>query len=126
MALMLARFKFKGDMSTNLKEVLKRRGFTHYSGHPDWLIYVKINVDARPKPKVEETSFDWRDLSDVRQSELNRRCNKIVDKYPGDLAEHRATIKTRVTNLAETLEPREREWMLDWVRRVIDEEVETH
>lgn len=122
MALMLARFKFKGDMSSDLKEVLKRRGFTHFSGHPDWLMYVKINADARPKPKAEVESSDWRGLSDTKQAELGRRCNRIVDKYPGDLADHRATIKTRVTNLAKTLEPREREWMLDWIKRVIENE----
>lgn len=126
MALLKARFKFKGDMSADLKEVLKRNGFSHYAGHPDWLMYVKIDEAMKPNvnkiPPVVLNEPDWRGLSDEKQAELNRCCNRIVDKYPGDLSMNRDKIRVRVTNLAKTREPRERDWMLDWVRRVVDEE----
>lgn len=120
MAVCRAKLKFKGDLNADLKQVLKRNGFVYFESHPDWVRYIKFIADNPIKPA------DFRSLNEAKQAELNRRCNRVIDQFKGDLEKNRFSIRLRISNIAKTLDPTERAWMEDWIKRVIDEEVEVH
>lgn len=118
MAISRAKLKFKSDISADMKMRLKALGFLYYSGGPDWLIYTKYmghtSGIVHPQP-------DFRGLPEAKQAELAGRCNKIADCFK-EPETHKDVIRMRITNMARTLEPREREWVMDWIKRVIDED----
>lgn len=129
MAVCRVKLKFKGDMNADLKEVLKSHGFVYYSGHPDWLIYIKTEMtDRLPKKRAARQAANAEPLSEAKEAELNRRCDHVVSLFKGDLTKHKLSIKTRLGNIAKTLVPAERAYVEGWIKRVVDEdeEVEVH
>lgn len=73
------------------------------------------------KEVVPPMASDFSDLPEGIQTELLRKVNKIVNAYQ-DPESNKERIKLRCLNLARTLLPKQRDFVKDWVRRVIDED----
>jgi hypothetical protein len=108
------RIKFKADIPLRLEYALVNRfGFQYFARKKnEWVIYERT---------INPGHVDFSDLADDIVTDLTRRVNRIVSSFENP-EEHLPQIKTRCTNLARTLTPKQRAWVLDWIRRVIDEE----
>lgn len=146
------RLKFKESISNKQMDLLHKHGFTYFSrqskpvdGGLGWIMYVKnFPVPGTPvvwAPKTAEdgppTSYDpvtpsyngdlkgddFRGLPEATRADLNRRVNRIVSQFK-EPEKYIENVKTRLRNMANTLEPRSRDWVLDWIKRVLEEDEE--
>lgn len=108
------QLKFKSDIPLRLEYALVNRfGFNFVSRKKnEWVIYER---------EVKPGYVDFSDLKEDVITDLTRRVNRIVMSFEQP-EEHLVQIKARCTNLARTLTPKQRAWVMDWIKRVIDEE----
>lgn len=112
-----ARLKFHSSIPWFLELVLRDKyGYEFLSrknGPDGWVVYQKMSGPFSPK------GVDYHDLSESVVNDLTRRVNHIANSFK-DPDAHRDTIKARCTNLARTLEPKQRAWVMAWIERTID------
>jgi hypothetical protein len=113
-----ARLKFKSDMPLKSLRLLQDKyGFVYFSRKVgDWVMYEKYKG---PMTKPKNISFD--DLTEGDVTELTNRVNRIVDCFQ-DPDANTYLIRARCTNMARTLEPKRRAWVLDWLERNFPDE----
>lgn len=110
------RLKFKDTIPMTLEWKLMKLGYQFFARkRNDYVIYERAPI------KKDGQSIDFSDLSELVVADLTRRVNRIAGSFenPDD---HKELIKARCTNMANTLPSKEREWILDWIKRVIDED----
>lgn len=54
-------------------------------------------------------------------ADLTRKCNAIAYAFANP-DEHKDIIRVRTCEFARSLEPKKERWVMDWIKRVIDEE----
>ncbi len=103
------KLRFSHAIPLRLENELVKRGFSIYSRkRGSWVVYEK-------RQKVAS------ELSEIVINDLVHKLNRIANAFK-DVESNKEIIKVRCTNLARTMQPLERAWCLDWIRRVIDEE----
>jgi hypothetical protein len=109
--------QFRNSMPIRLENRLALSyGFKYHSRKPtEWVMYKKVQG---PQTVVGNGPDD---LSEGIVVELTRRLNKILEAFE-DLDFHQHIIKIRCTNYARTLPPKERDWCLAWIKRVVEDD----
>lgn len=108
-----ARLKFKYNVPIGLELALTQKyGFTFHSRKAhEWVMFVKYGEDLGSGKDI-----NYHDLPNEVQNDLTRRCNRIYGTFV-EPEKHNKVIAQRCRNMARTLEPKQREWVLAWVRR---------
>lgn len=108
--------KFSSEIPIRLENELVSLGFRYFARKKnEWVIYEKSLVPEDPRNE------DELDLPEFMINDLRKRLNRIVDSYL-DPDAHTAAIRTRCVNMAKTLPPDPRDWVMNWIRQNIDNE----
>lgn len=108
------KLKLKGDLPFSHEMLLMNKyGYKLFARkNSEWVIY------ERPNHPI---AISFAGLADDVVTDLTRRCNRIASSFQ-EPELHKAQIRMRLNNMARTLPTKQRAWVMDWIRRVIDEE----